>query len=108
MAAGAASSRSLAAATCLLAVLFAGCLLAAALPTADARRLLAASPGMAPAPAPGADDHAGRMLFEGMAPAPAPGADDDRAGRILFEGGGRALLGGGLRLAGRLLLGIGL
>ncbi|CAN6310206.1 unnamed protein product [Urochloa humidicola] len=83
MAAGAASSSRLAAATCLLAVLFAGCLLAA-----DARRLLAASPG--------------------MAPAPAPGADDERAGRILFEGGGRALLGGGLRLAGRLLLGIGL
>ncbi|KAG2536646.1 hypothetical protein PVAP13_9NG210400 [Panicum virgatum] len=89
--AAAASSRSLPAATCIFALLFAGCLLAAALPAADARRLLdaaAASPGMAPAPSPGADGHAG--------------------GRLLLEGGRRALLDGGLRLAGRLLLGLGL
>ncbi|TKV92551.1 hypothetical protein SEVIR_9G168800v4 [Setaria viridis] len=92
MAAGTASStsRSLAAATCLLALLFAACL-AAALPGADARRLLAtamppASPGMAPAPTPGADYASGRLLLEG----------------------GRELLDGGLRLAGRLLLGLGL
>ncbi|TVU46192.1 hypothetical protein EJB05_05711, partial [Eragrostis curvula] len=79
------SSRSLAA-TCLLAIVLAGCL-AAALPSADARRLLATamppagteSPAIAPAPQSGADDHAGRMLFEG-----------------------------GLRLAGRLLSGLGL
>ncbi|CAL4934716.1 unnamed protein product [Urochloa decumbens] len=98
----AASPRSLAAAACLLALLFAGFLQAA-----DARRLLdtaAMSPGLAPAPSPGAAGRAGRLLFE--APAPSPGAD--HAGRLLSEGGGRALLGGGLRLAGRLLLGLGL
>ncbi|TVU46190.1 hypothetical protein EJB05_05709, partial [Eragrostis curvula] len=78
-------SRSLAA-TCLLALVLAGCL-AGALPFADARRLLATamppagaeSPAMAPAPESGADDYAGRMLFEG-----------------------------GLRLAGRMLSSLGL
>ncbi|KAM3311300.1 hypothetical protein ACQJBY_031773 [Aegilops geniculata] len=89
MAAAFVSSRSLAT-TCLLALLLAGCL-AVAMPTADARRLLveamppAASPGFAPSPASGAEDghHAGRSLFEG-----------------------RGLLAGGLRLAGRLLIGV--
>uniref|UniRef100_A0A0A8ZKQ4 Uncharacterized protein n=1 Tax=Arundo donax TaxID=35708 RepID=A0A0A8ZKQ4_ARUDO len=88
--ANASSSRSLATA-CLLAVLLVGCMAAA-----DARRLLvtamppaadeaaAASPALAPAPELGAD-HVSRMLFEG-----------------------RGLLDGGLRLAGRLLLGLGL
>ncbi|CAL4943190.1 unnamed protein product [Urochloa decumbens] len=116
----AASPRSLAAAACLLALLFAGFLQAA-----DARRLLdtaAMSPGLAPAPSPGAAGRAGRLLFEAPAPspgaagragrllfeAPAPSPGADRAGRLLSEGGGRALLGGGLRLAGRLLLGLGL
>ena len=79
--------------TCLIALLLAGCL-AVALPIADARRLLvtaippAASPGFAPAPESGGEDG-----YHG-------------AGRTLFEG--RGLLAGGFRLAGRLLLGVGL
>jgi hypothetical protein len=91
MAAAFVSSRSLAT-TCLIALLLAGCL-AVALPTADARRLLdttmppAASPGLAPAPESGGE--------YGYYP-----------GRVLFEG--RGLLAGGFRLAGRLLLGVGL
>ncbi|TVU46196.1 hypothetical protein EJB05_05715, partial [Eragrostis curvula] len=80
------SSRSLAA-TCLLALVIAGCL-AAALPSANARRLLATA--MPPA---GSESPA-------MAPAPESGADDLPAGRMLFEGG--------LCLAGRLLSGLGL
>jgi hypothetical protein len=91
MAAAFVPSKSLATA-CLVALLLAGCL-AIALPTADARRLLltamppAASPGFAPAPESGGDS--------GYYP-----------GRGLFEG--RGLLAGGFRLAGRLLIGVGL
>jgi len=89
MAGAAASSRSFAAA-CALAVLLAGCLAATA---ADARRLLvtAMPPG---------------SVAAGMAPAPAPEPGADPAGRMLLEG--RELLDGGLRLAGRLLIGLGL
>ncbi|KAL6599494.1 hypothetical protein ACP70R_045631 [Stipagrostis hirtigluma subsp. patula] len=91
MAAPASSSSASLATSCLLALLLAGCLAAAVLPAADARRLYvtdmppAPSPAVAPAPASGADDYAGRRLFEG-----------------------RGLIGGGLHLAGRLLLGLGL
>ncbi|PAN46181.1 hypothetical protein PAHAL_9G167900 [Panicum hallii] len=92
MAGAAASSRSFAATACVLAVLLVGCLAAAA----DARRLLvtAMPPSMA----------AGMEMAPAQAPAPEAGAD--LAGRMLFEG--RELLDGGLRLAGRLLLGLGL
>ena len=86
MAAAFVSSRSLAT-TCLLALLLAGCL-AVAMPTADARRLLVEA--MPPAASPG------------FAPSPAEGGH--RAGRSLFEG--RGLLAGGIRLAGRLLIGV--
>ena len=92
MAATAASSRSFAAA-CALAVLLVGCLAAAA----DARRLLVAA--MPPSVAADMD------MAPAQAPAPESGADDP-AGRMLFQG--RELLDGGLRLAGRLLLGLGL
>ncbi|GJN24081.1 hypothetical protein PR202_gb11796 [Eleusine coracana subsp. coracana] len=79
----AASSTSLAT-TCLLALLLAVCL-AAALPSADARRLLATA--MSP------------VGVDSPAPAPAPVSGADHAGRMLFEGG--------LRLAGRMLSGLG-
>ncbi|OEL36967.1 hypothetical protein BAE44_0002013 [Dichanthelium oligosanthes] len=88
--AAAASSRSFAAA-CVLAVLLFGCLAAT-----DARRLLVtAMPPMAA----DMDD-----MSPALAPSPESGAD--LAGRVLFEG--RGLLDGGLRLAGRLLIGLGL
>ncbi|RLN39889.1 hypothetical protein C2845_PM01G35280 [Panicum miliaceum] len=89
----AASSRSFAATACVLAVLLVGCLAAAA----DARRLLvtAMPPSMA----------ADMDMAPAQAPAPESGGAD-LAGRMLFEG--RELLDGGLRLAGRLLLGLGL
>ncbi|TVU46200.1 hypothetical protein EJB05_05719, partial [Eragrostis curvula] len=93
MAASASSSRRSLAATCLLAMVLAG-FLAATLPTADARRLL--------------DDMAMPPALAAASPAAAPGPElgADHARRILFEG--RGLLDGGLRLAGRLLLGLGL
>uniref|UniRef100_A0A0E0KG33 Uncharacterized protein n=1 Tax=Oryza punctata TaxID=4537 RepID=A0A0E0KG33_ORYPU len=88
----AAKSQLLATATCLVAMLLAAGWMVAA---ADARRLLddveytgtamPPAPAMAPAAEPGMDVHGGRMLAEG-----------------------RGLLAGGLRLAGRLLLGLGL
>ncbi|KAJ1294569.1 hypothetical protein BS78_01G154900 [Paspalum vaginatum] len=93
MAAAATSSPRSFAAACVLAVLLISCLLAAA----DARRLYPTAPAMPPTTA---DD-----MYRAMAPAPQSGAD--HAGRMLFQGG-RGLLGGGLRLAGRLLLGLGL
>uniref|UniRef100_A0A0E0NY53 Uncharacterized protein n=1 Tax=Oryza rufipogon TaxID=4529 RepID=A0A0E0NY53_ORYRU len=79
---------------CLVAVLLAAGWMVAA---ADARRLLddveytAGGTAMPPAPV--------------MAPAAEPGMDV-HGGRVLAEG--RGLLAGGLRLAGRLLLGLGL
>ncbi|BAF12557.1 uncharacterized protein [Oryza sativa Japonica Group] len=89
----AAASQLLATATCLLALLLAAGWMVAA---ADARRLLddveytgtamPPAPAMAPVAEPGMDVHGGRMM--------------------LAEG--RGLLAGGLRLAGRLLLGLGL
>ncbi|TVU46186.1 hypothetical protein EJB05_05705, partial [Eragrostis curvula] len=94
MAASASSSMRSLAATCLLAMVFAGCL-AATLPAADARRLL--------------NDMAMPPALAATSPAAAPGPHEsgaDHARRILFEG--RGLLDGGLRLAGRLLLGLGL
>lgn len=81
----AASSSMSLAATCLIALVLAGCL-AAALPSADARRMLATA-----MPPVGADS---------PAPAPAPESGADHAGRMLFEGG--------LHIAGRLLSGLGL
>ncbi|CAL4934715.1 unnamed protein product [Urochloa decumbens] len=97
--AAAASSRRLAAA-CVLAVLLVGCLAAAA----DARRLLLdTAPAMPPAMA---DDMGIDVMSPAQAPAPESGADDDLAGRMLFHG--RGLLDGGARLAGRLLIGLGL
>ncbi|KAF8673902.1 hypothetical protein HU200_048349 [Digitaria exilis] len=94
MAAAAASSRSFAAARCgvILAVLLVGCLAGAA----DARRLLITT-AMPPAVA----DDMDMTMAPALAPSPESGADDGLIpGRMLFEGG--------LRLAGRLLIGLGL
>nr|TKV92552.1 hypothetical protein SEVIR_9G168900v2 [Setaria viridis] len=91
----AASSRSLAAA-CVLAVLLAGCLATAA----DARRLLLVTAAMPPVA-----DYMDMTRSPALAPGPEPGSDD-LAGTMLFHG--RGLLDGGIRLAGRLLLGLGL
>ncbi|CAM0875906.1 unnamed protein product [Alopecurus aequalis] len=90
MAAAFVMSKSLAT-TCLLALLLVGCL-AVVLPTADARRLLLTA--MPPAASPG------------FAPGPQSGGELGTHSRTLFEG--RGLLAGGFRLAGRLLLGVGL
>ncbi|CAN6310207.1 unnamed protein product [Urochloa humidicola] len=99
-AAAAPSSRSLAAAY-VIAVLLVGCLASAA----DARRLLLLDAAMAPSPM--ADDMGmENVMSPAQAPAPESGADGDLAGRMLFHG--RGLLDGGARLAGRLLIGLGL
>jgi hypothetical protein len=98
MAAATASSRSLAAA-CVLAALLIGCLAAAA----DARRLLVVAPAMPPMADDGMDMDIDMVMPPALAPAPESGASDDT---MLFHG--RGLLDGGIRLAGRLLLGLGL
>lgn len=98
-------ARSFATACVLAVLLVAGSLLATA---ADARRLLHDDDdtAMAPAPMAYAVDY-DYMLSPAMAPAPESGADDGGiAGRMLFHG--RGLLDSGIRLAGRLLLGVGL
>ena len=92
---------------CVLAVLLAGCLLAAA---ADARRLLydEDDTAMPPAPMAYAVDYDYNMSPALAPAAPESGADDDDdlAGQMFFHG--RGLLDTGLHLAGRLLLGLGL
>ncbi|CAD6213620.1 unnamed protein product [Miscanthus lutarioriparius] len=96
-----AAARSFATA-CVLSVLLVGCLLAAA---ADARRLLYDDDTAAMPPAP----MAYAVDYDGMAPALAPAPEsgaDDLADRMLFRG--RGLLDTGIRLAGRLLPGLGL